>query len=96
MEYNDNFTSGSLFKAGNNIGFTDLKQAYIESVIPVTDDDFNKIKKFNSVDEYKRHRDDNLFFLSKEESMRNLYHQNKQNNETTPAMEFYYAQQGRK
>ena len=55
MVNNNNYSSGTLF-SNEGIGYTDLKQAYIESIIPVTEDDYNKIQKFNSVDEYKRHR----------------------------------------
>jgi len=96
MEYNSNFTSGSLF-SGGNMGYTDLRQAYVESVIPVTEDDYNKTQKFKSVDEYKRHRDlNNVDPLSKEEAMRQLYYQDKQKNEESAALAFYYAQQSEK
>jgi hypothetical protein len=37
--------------------FSDLKQAYEESVIPITQQDYNKMKKFNCVNEYKNFRD---------------------------------------
>jgi curved DNA-binding protein CbpA len=43
----------------NNIsggGGEDLRRAYTETVVPVTDDDFKNIPKYNSVDEYKRIR----------------------------------------
>jgi hypothetical protein len=56
MQYNDNFTSGSIF-SNEGMGYTDLRQAYVESVIPVTEEDFHKIPKFQSVDEYKRFRE---------------------------------------
>jgi hypothetical protein len=71
----DNFTSSKLFDAFH---FTDLKQAYEESVIPVTDEDYQKIPKYRNVDEYKRTREnmhlhiqqmnekDALIFLEKE------------------------------
>jgi len=97
MEYNSNFSSGSLFSGGGGMGYTDLRQAYAESVIPVTEDDFNKVQKFKSIDEYKRHRvtiDTNP--LSKEEALRQLYHQDKQKNEESAALAFYYAQQSEK
>ena len=98
MEYNSNFSSGALFSgSGGGMGFTDLRQAYAESVIPVTDDDFNKVQKFRSVDEYKRHRETaNTTPLSKEEAMRQLYQQDKQKNEESAALAFYYAQQSEK
>ena len=96
MEYNSNFSSGSLF-SGGGVGFTDLRQAYAESVIPVTEEDFNKTQKFKSVDEYKRHRDNvNITPLSKEEAMRQLLTQEKKDNEDSAALAFYYAQQAEK
>lgn len=36
--------------------YDDLKRAYDESVVPVTEDDYNNRKKYNSVDEYNRFR----------------------------------------
>jgi hypothetical protein len=97
MEYNSNFSSGSLFNSEAGIGYTDLRQAYAESVIPVTEDDFNKIQKFRSIDEYKRHRDSvEVVPISKEESLRQLYQEDKQKNEESAALAFYYAQQSEK
>jgi len=96
MDYNNNFTSGSLFSS-DGMGYTDLRQAYVESVIPVTEDDYNKTRKFKSVDEYKRHRDSaETKPLEKEEAMRQLYQQNKQKDEESAALAFYYAQQAEK
>jgi hypothetical protein len=93
MSYDSNFTSGSLFSGG----YTDLRQAYAESVIPVTEDDFNKVKKFKNVDDYKRHRDTtDMTPLSKEEALRQLFQQNKQKDEESAALAFYYAQQSEK
>lgn len=94
MDYNtNNFTSGSLF-SNEGMGYTDLRQAYVESVIPVTQEDYNKVAKFKNVDEYKRHRDSaNSTPLSKEESMRKLFQQNKTKDEESSALAFYYAQQ---
>lgn len=93
MAYDSNFTSGSLF-ASDGMGYTDLRQAYVESVIPVTEDDYRKTKQFRSVDEYKRHRDSvNTVPLSKEEAMRQLFNENKQKDEESAALAFYYAQQ---
>ena len=96
MAYDSNFTSGSLF-SNEGMGYTDLRQAYVESVIPVTEDDYRKIPKFNSMDEYKRHRDTtNIVPLSKEEAMRQLYQQDKRKDEESAALAFYYAQQSEK
>ena len=96
MEYNNNFSSGSLFNE-NGIGYTDLKQAYVESVIPVTEDDYNKIQKFKSVDEYKRNRNSmDTTPLNKEEAMKQLLYQENKDNEESVALAFYYAKQAEK
>ena len=41
----------------SSLAYQDLYQAHTETVIPVTDEDYENIQKFGSVDEYKRHRD---------------------------------------
>lgn len=94
MEYNSNFSSSCLFSGSSVMGYTDLRQAYAESVIPITADDFNKVQKFKSIDEYKRHRDTtDIKPLSKEEGLRKLYYQDKKKNEESAALAFYHAQQ---
>lgn len=98
MAHDSNFSSGSLF-SNDGMGYTDLRQAYVESVIPVTEDDYNKTKKYKNVEEYKRHRDNSKFivtFLSKEEAIRKLFNENKQKDEESVALAFYYAQQSEK
>lgn len=96
IDYNKNFTSNSLFSE-DGIGYTDLRQAYVESVIPVTEEDYSNTQKFRSVDEYRRHRDSaNITPLSKEEAMRQLYNTNKQKDQESAALAFYYAQQEEK
>jgi hypothetical protein len=96
MDTNNNFTSGSMF-SGDGMGYTDLRQAYVESVIPVTQDDFNKVQQFKNMDEYKRHRDNvDVKPISKEESIKQLYQQNKQKDEESAALAFYYARQAEK
>lgn len=96
MTYDSNFTAGSLF-SNEGMAYTDLRQAYAESVIPVTEDDYNKVKKFRSIDEYKRHRESvDTKPLEKEEAMKQLYLQNKQKDEESAALAFYYAQQSEK
>jgi len=96
MAYDSNFSSGSLF-SNEGIGYTDLRQAYVESVIPVTEEDFHRTQKFKTMEEYKRHRENvDTTPLSKEEAMKQLYHQNKQKDEESAALAFYYAQQAEK
>lgn len=96
MAYDSNFSSGSLF-SNEGMGFTDLRQAYVESVIPVTEEDYHKSQKFKTVEEYKRHRDNDVSKpLSKEEAMRKLFNENKEKDEESIALAFYYAQQSEK
>jgi hypothetical protein len=96
MEYNSNFTSSSLF-SNDGMHYTDLRQAYVESVIPVTEDDYRKAPKFQSVDEFRRHRDGvNMEPLSKEDATKQLFHKNRANDEESAALAFYYAEQAEK
>lgn len=96
MDYNNNFTSGSLF-SNDGMGYTDLKQAYVESVIPVTAEDYNNMPKFRNVEEYKRHRDTvDTKPLDKEKSMKQLYTDNKIQEEESVALAYYYAKQAEK
>lgn len=41
----------------SSLSYQDVYQAHTETVIPVTDEDYENVRKFGSVDEYKRHRD---------------------------------------
>lgn len=62
-------------------GYSDLKQVYEESVIPVTQEDYNKIKKFNSLNEYTNFRNNehkNVKPLNKQCSENILRKQNRE------------------
>ncbi len=97
MSYDSNFSSGSLFSGGGGMGYTDLRQAYAESVIPVTEDDYNKVHQYKNVDDYRRQRDAaDLTPISKEEALRQLFKQDEQKEEESAALAFYYAQQSEK
>lgn len=54
-----NAQGGSAFGQGTG---EDLRKAYTETVVPVTDEDFQRMRKYSSLDEYKRarHGDDNV------------------------------------
>jgi hypothetical protein len=96
MDYNNNYTSGSLF-TNDGIGYTDLKQAYVESVIPVTDEDYNNMPKFRNIEEYKRYRETvDTKPLDKETSMKQLYTSNKLQEEESIALAYHYAKQAEK
>jgi hypothetical protein len=63
MAYDSNFTSGSLF-SNEGMGYTDLRQAYAESVIPVTEEDYNKTMLSSEnlkINKYKNMLDINYF-----------------------------------
>lgn len=93
LDQNSNFTSGDLFSK-DSMGFTDLKQAYVESVIPVTQEDYNKIPKFATIDEYNRYRSSvNMSIPTKEESMKQLYQQNKIDEDENTALAYHLAKQ---
>ena len=88
----DNF-SGSL----SGLGYTDLRQAHIETIIPVTRDDYEQMPKYKNVNEYKSQRDRiDVSPLTKAESERILL-QNKQNlDNESAAMAYKYAKQAEK
>ena len=73
-------------------GYTDLRQAYVESVIPVTQDDYNNRTKYRNIEDLKNSRTNDKP-LDKETAMKQLHDQQmKQENESV-ATAFYYAQQ---
>ena len=82
---------GSLLNGGDNFttdGYTDLRQAYTETLIPVTQDDYDKMQKFNNISEYKA--------LTKEEGNRQLLRQQNQLDQESAALAFKYAQESEK
>jgi hypothetical protein len=100
---NDMFAStfgGSLLNGGDNFStdeYTDLRQAYTETLIPVTNEDYNNIQKFNSISEYKAHRDRvDVTPLTKEEAERQLLRQKNQLDHDSSALAFKYAQEAEK
>ena len=48
----EGFNSG-LF---SNLNYQDLKQAHVESVIPVSEEDYQRLPKFKTLEEYSAHR----------------------------------------
>jgi hypothetical protein len=96
MDYNKNFSSGSLFST-DGMGYTDLRQAYVESVIPVTQEDYQKMPKFTNIEEYKMHRNTvDVTPIDKTQAMRQLYNQNKDLESESAALAFHYAKQAEK
>ena len=56
----------------------DIRKAYTESVVPVTNEDFENRRKYSSIDEYKRVRQQDVNRLDYDESNRTYYKEKKQ------------------
>ena len=88
---------GSLLDGGNDYSsdnYTDLKQAYTETLIPVTQEDYNNMQKFNNVSEYKAHRERvDVTPLTKEEAERKLLQQQQDHDKHSAALAFKYAKE---
>lgn len=52
----------------SKLPFEDLKTAHTETLIPVNNDDYNKMQKFANVQEYSDNRKQNIEILSQEKS----------------------------
>lgn len=91
--HTDNYTGGQ-----GSLGFTDLRQAYVESVIPVTQEDYERMPKFKNMSEYKSHRDNHSDVqpLSKEESEQLLIRNQRQMDLESTALAYKHAQQAEK
>jgi hypothetical protein len=78
--------------------YTDLRQAYTETLIPVTQEDYDKMPKFRNLNEYKMKRDQssNVTPLTKEESERILLQQKNSLDQQSAALAFKYAQEAEK
>lgn len=79
------------------LGFTDLRQAHIETIIPITQDDYEKIPKYRNVNEYKTNRDRvDVTPISKTEAER-ILHQNKNHlDQESAALAYKYAKEAEK
>jgi hypothetical protein len=95
---NDNYSSSNIFgSSSGGAGYTDLRQAYTESVIPVTEEDYHRMPKFKNVDDYQNHREkEKIVPLSKEESVKQLYQRNKELEEESAALAYHYAKEAEK
>ena len=91
-EQSSNFSGSS-----SGLGFTDLRQAHIETIIPITQDDYDNIPKYKNLNEYKMNRDRvDITPLTTAESERILL-QNKSNlDQESAATAYKYAKQAEK
>tara|TARA_Y100001970_G_scaffold289556_1_gene420339 strand:+ start:2184 stop:3050 length:867 start_codon:yes stop_codon:yes gene_type:complete len=67
----------------SKLKYEDLRRAHTETVVPVTQEDYDKVKKFNSIEEYQTYRNSsyNTTPLSKEESQKYLNERDNKRNE---------------
>lgn len=68
-------------KQNSGVGSTygeDIKKAYTENVIPVTNEDFENRRKYSSLDEYKRVRQSTINTIDYDESNRVYYKEKKE------------------
>jgi hypothetical protein len=93
-------SSFSLLNDGDNFSsehYTDLKQAYTETVIPVTLEDYEKMPKFNNVEEYKSHRRNvDVTPIDNLEAMRILERQERNAEKESQALAYRYAREAEK
>ena len=91
-DQSDNFTGSN-----GALGYTDLRQAHIESVIPVTQEDYDRMPKYKSLSEYKARRDTaDTSPLTKQEAERMLLRQGREEEQQSAALAYKYAQQSEK
>jgi len=90
---------GSLLDGGNmnSSDYTDLREAYTQTLIPVTMDDYNNLEKFNNLSEYKAHRERvDVKPLSKVEAEQKLVKQQLESDKHSAALAFKYAKESEK
>lgn len=92
--------SFSLLNDGDNFSsdnYTDLKQAYTETVIPVTLEDYERMQKFNNLEEYRTHRESvNVTPIDSLEAMRMLERQEMNTEKESQALAYKYAKESEK
>jgi hypothetical protein len=78
----------------SNLCYEDLKKAYTETVIPVTIDDFDKIPKFKSINDYESYRNSqNLIPLSEKQATEYLNNKINMDNSETNYRSYYLTKQ---
>jgi len=78
----------------SGLAYQDIRQAHTETVIPITDQDYDAVKKFNNVEEYSRYRNDqNMEPLSESESHSTMQKQKNDDDVMTTSRAYYYAKQ---
>lgn len=76
------------------LSYQDLQKAHTESVIPVTQEDYENKVKFNSVNEFIRHRDrQDMKPLSEQQALQYLQNRNTYDEETSVRRAYHLAKQ---
>jgi len=92
-------TSGDIF-SNRGLAFTDLKQAYTETLLPIgTDEDFNNIKKYSDVKAYTAEREmseKTYKIMTKQEADNYLLEQENKNGLKASSIAFKLAKQSDK
>ena len=87
-------TQGFTSSMFSGLSYQDIKQAHTESIIPVTDEDFQNVKKFNNVEEYKKYRNgQNVSPLSEQDSNEYLKTKTTMDESDSSRRAYFYAKQ---
>jgi len=86
---------GGTFSGGSDgVGYQDLREAYTQTLIPVTEQDYVNRPKFRSVEEYSRHRDQqDTNPLTEVDARRLLQEEEKRDEELSTRRAFELARQ---
>lgn len=83
--------SSSLF---SNLAFQDIKQAFVETIIPVSEEDLQNVKQYKNVNEYAKYRESqNVEPLTELEAKRILNSKEQQEEVQSSQRAYYYAKQ---
>jgi hypothetical protein len=89
---NDNFSSGMF--DNNGLQYQDLRQAHIETIIPICKEDYDNIPKYKSEQEYKSYRDkQDIKPINEEEAIQKLRYKENKMEEESANLAYYYAKQ---
>ena len=89
---NTDFSSGVFDHGG--LSYQDLKQAHLETIIPVTNEDYHTMPKFRNTEEYKRYREtQDITPMNEIEATKLLHKNNATLEEESASLAYYYAEQ---
>jgi hypothetical protein len=73
----------------SKLKYEDLKKAHIETVVPVTEEDFTNKKRFNNVEQYLKYREQTKGKVPDKNTSRRILEEENINNETLSANRAY-------